>query len=183
LSPLSFDPSLKPKLRAGLWIGKIQPRIGRGVTDMASREKTVAEIWAIYAAFVITFFLFIFMIQMVKPPEKPVSPAVIAAFAFAAISYVPIGATVRKKFLDGASESLHKNPADTKGLRLWRTGNIFSFCIAESTMLFGVALKFLGARWMVSGIFFVFGLVLIVLWIPKIEMYPSTNAPAPPSAP
>jgi hypothetical protein len=160
-----------------------KPRIGRLVTGMASREKTVAEIWTIYATFVITFFLFIFMIQMVKPPEKPVSPVVIAAFAFAAISYVPIGATLRKRFLDGASESLRKDPADSKGLRLWRTGNIFSFCIAESAMLFGVALKFLGARWLVSGIFFTFGLVLLVWRTPKLEICASADQSAPPPPP
>jgi len=148
---------------------------------MASREKTVAEIWIIYATFVITFFLFMFVIQMAKPEEKPVAPVIIGAFAFAALAYVPIGARLRKKFLDGADESLRKNSQDTQGLRLWRTGNIFSFTIAESAMLFGVALKFLGARWTVCGVFFAFGLVLLVVWMPKLEIYPSTNAPAPPT--
>ena len=150
---------------------------------MASREKTIAEVWTIYATFVITFFLFIFIIQMVKPPEKPVSPAVIGAFVFAAISYVPIGATMRKKFLAGASENLSKNPADPKGLGLWRLGNVLSFCFAESAMLFGVVLKFLGARWTIAGTFFGFGLVLLVLWMPRLEAHASTNASAPPVPP
>jgi hypothetical protein len=149
---------------------------------MAAREKTVAGIWTIYASFVITFFLFIFMIQMVKPAEKPLAPVIIGAFAFAAVSYLPIGATLRKRFLNGAAESLHTDPQDPKGLRLWRTGNILSFAIAESTMLLGVALKFLGARWAVSGMFFVLGLSLMIWWMPKLEIYPSTNAPAPPPA-
>ena len=147
---------------------------------MASREKTVAEIWTIYAAFIITFLLYILVIQMVKPAEKPVAPIVIGAFAFVVISYVPIAAMMRKKFLDGASEAMRKDPDDGKGLQLWRNGNILSFCVAESAMLLGVVLKFLGARWAISGIFFAFGLVLMVLWAPKMETYPSTNAPSPP---
>ena len=144
---------------------------------MASREKPFAEI---YASFVITFFMFVFMIQLVKPTEKPIAPVIIGALAFAAVTYVPIGATLRKRFLDGAAESLRKDPRDAKGLRLWRTGNIFSFCVAESAMLFGVALKFLGARWTVSGMFFVLGLFPMICWMPKLEIYPSTNAAAPP---
>ena len=87
---------------------------------MASREKTVAEIWTIYASFVITFFMFVFMIQLFKPTEKPIAPVIIGALAFAAVTYVPIGATLRKRFLDGAAESLRKDPQDAKGLRLWR---------------------------------------------------------------
>lgn len=147
---------------------------------MASREKTVAGIWMIYASFVITFFLYILMIQMAKPAEKPVTPVIIGAFAFVAISCAPTGALLRKRFLDGAAESLRKDPQDSKGLGLWRTGNILSFCFAESAMLFGVALKFLGARWAVSGMFFVLGLSLMIWWLPKLEIYPSTNAPSPP---
>jgi len=64
----------------------------------------------IYATFVITFFLFTFVIQIVKPEEKPISPVIVGAFAFAALAYVPIGTTLRNKFLDGADESLRKNP-------------------------------------------------------------------------
>jgi len=150
---------------------------------MASRERTVAEVWTIYATFVITFFLFIVVVQLAKPPEKPVSLAVIAAFAFVAIAYVPIGISMRKKFLDGASEKLSANPSDSKGLGLWRVGNIFSFSVAESAMLFGVVLKFLGVRWTVAGLFFAFGLLLLVLWMPRLELYPSANASAPPIPP
>ena len=166
-------------MRAEFGIGTIQPRKSEYM-KMASREKTVAEIWTICASFAITFFLYIFMIQMAKPAEKPVTLVVIGAFAFAAVTSVPIGATLRKRFLNGAAESLRKDPQDAKGLQLWRTGNILSFCFAESTMLFGVALKFLGARWKVSGTFFVLGMLLMILWMPKLEIYPSTNAAAPP---
>jgi len=149
---------------------------------MASREKTIAAMWTIYASFVSTFFLFILMIEIAKPAEKPISPMIIGAFAFAAISYVPIGAILRRKFLNGAEESLRKEPHDAKGLQLWRTGNIFSFAVAESVMLLGVAQKFLGARWTISGIFFALGLLLLIVWMPRLEMYSSTNASAPPPA-
>jgi len=50
-------------------------------------------------------------------------------------------------------------------------------------MLFGVVLKFLGVRWTVAGLFFAFGLVLLVLWMPRLELYPSANASAPPIPP
>ena len=136
--------------------------------------------WVIYTSFVTTLFLFIFMIEIAKPAEKPISPMIIGAFALAAISYVPIGATLRRKFLDAAEERLRQEPHDAKGLQLWRTGNIFSFAIAESVMLLGVAQKFLGARWTISGIFFALGLLLMILWMPRLEMYASTNPSAPP---
>src|SRR5258706_8908247 len=150
---------------------------------MTSREKAVAEIWTIYATFVITFFLFILMIQMAKPAEKTVASVMIAALGIAAISSVAIGTTLRKKFLDGAAERLRGDPQDARGLHLWRTGNILSFTIAESAMLLGVALKFLGARWTVSGVFFAFGAILMALWMPRVDIYPSTVPPAKPPPP
>ena len=36
------------------------------------------------------------------------------------------------------------------------------------------------ARWKVSGIFFVLGLFPMIWWMPKLEIYPSLNAAAPP---
>jgi hypothetical protein len=147
---------------------------------MAAREKTVAAMWVIYASFVTTLFLFIVVIETAKPAEKLISPMIIGAFALAAISYVLVGATLRRKFLNAAEERLRQEPHDAKGLQLWRTGNLLSFAIAESVMLLGVAQKFLGARWTISGIFFALGLLLMILWMPRLDLYPATNPSAAP---
>jgi hypothetical protein len=42
-----------------------------------------------------------------------------------------------------------------------------SFAFAESVMLFGVVLKFLGERWSIVSIFFGVGLLLLLLWAPQ----------------
>lgn len=138
--------------------------------------------WVIYASFVVTFFLFLLVIQIAKPAEKPISPMIIGAFALAAISYLPIGATLRRKLLNAAEERLRQEPNDAGGLQLWSTGNILSFAIAESVMLLGVAQKFLGARWIISGIFFALGLLLMITWMPRLEMYSATGRSALPPA-
>jgi hypothetical protein len=53
-------------------------------------------------------------------------------------------------------------------------GNLVSFAFAESVMLFGVVLKFLGERWSVASLFFGVGLLLLLLWSPrKIEILPT----------
>ena len=58
-------------------------------------------------------------------------------------------------------------------LRRWRAGNVLSFTFAESIMLLGVVLKFLGERWSIVAIFFAAGLLMLLLWAPKkIEAVP-----------
>jgi hypothetical protein len=84
-----------------------------------------------------------------------------------AISSIQLCHTLRQKLLFAPAAALVSDPENAVLLRQWRAGNIVSFAFAESVMLFGVILKFLGERWSIVSIFFGIGLLLLLLWSPK----------------
>jgi len=95
---------------------------------------------------------------------------ILYVLAAVAVTDVMVGIAVRKKRVDAPMEVLRREPENGGALTQWRAGNIFSFAQAETVTLFGVALKFLGANWSVAGIFFFLGLVLMLLWTPRLDV-------------
>jgi len=137
---------------------------------MGAREKTLLEVRVIHVAFVITWFLFVFVLQVVlKPAVKAVEPVMVGALALAAFSSVSVGWTMRGKMLGLSAEALRRDPDDGAGLGQWRAANVLSFAFAETPTLFGLLLKVLGADWAVAGWLFAGGLILLVLWTPRLE--------------
>jgi hypothetical protein len=63
----------------------------------------------------------------------------------------------RIKMLGPAAETLVANPDDPMALGRWRTGNLLSFLLAESAVLFGMALRFIGGTTMQSLPFYAVG--------------------------
>jgi hypothetical protein len=131
----------------------------------------------VYGGHIIAWFCFIFMIQMMNPSRRSVSPLVLLAFAAAAVWVISMGFVMRKKFFAQLAEAL---PADSqKALNRWRAANFISFTFAMNPTIFGVALKFFGTSWLVSGIFFAVGLGLLVLWRPRSNLgFPTTDGNA-----
>jgi hypothetical protein len=135
---------------------------------------TYAQLRQIHFAFVVTCFLYFGLLVYLNLPEKPVPGVFPLAMGFAAVSAVSVGQTLRQKLVFAPAAALISDPESTAILRKWRGGNIVSFVFAESVMLFGVALKFMGERWNIVAIFFAAGLLLLLLWAPrKIEALPS----------
>jgi hypothetical protein len=130
--------------------------------------KTFSEVRLLHAMFVLTWFFFLFVIQVVRPAERPVGRILLLGIAAAAGGDIALGFALRKRFLDSSLEILRAQPANPEALLRWRTGNILAFCNAETVTLFGVVLKFLGARWMIAGVFFAVGLGLLLLWTPRL---------------
>ncbi len=137
---------------------------------MASLAKTYKELRLLHFAFLLTWSLFILCIQMVKPQARTVQPLIFYALAIVVITDIAVGVALRKKRVDAPMEVLRREPENGGALAQWRAGNIFSFAQAETVTLFGVALKFLGANWSVAGIFFLLGLVLMLLWTPRLDV-------------
>jgi hypothetical protein len=67
------------------------------------------------------------------------------------------------------------DPQDATSLKQWRSGQIVSFAFAESVVLYGFLLKFLGAGWNIAGMFFVVGILVLLAWTPKLEV-PGSNS-------
>jgi F0F1-type ATP synthase membrane subunit c/vacuolar-type H+-ATPase subunit K len=133
-----------------------------------SSGATLRTMRTLFAAFLTTWFLFLLVIRLGKPPETPVSPLIVTALALAALTDLAIGFTMRKRLLDPALETLARDRENSTALGQWRQGNLIGFCFAESITLFGLVLKFLGAGWNVAGVFFAAGLLLLLLWQPRL---------------
>jgi hypothetical protein len=118
-----------------------------------------------YGGHIVAWFCFLFMIQQMNPPQRSVSVLVLAAFAAAAVYAIVSGFVIRKKFLAQSTELLCDDPS--KAVSRWKGAHFISFSCAMSVTIFGVALKFLGTGWLVSGVFFAVGLGLLVLWRPR----------------
>ena len=76
---------------------------------------------------------------------------------------------MRGKQLEMAAEVLRREPEDRSALARWRFANILSCAFAESVTLLGFALKVLEASWGIAGWFFAGGLILLLLWAPRLE--------------
>jgi hypothetical protein len=80
---------------------------------------------------------------------------------------VGIALLFRIKMLQPAIENLQEKADDQIALARWRAGNILSFVLAESIVLFGFALRFLGGTITQSLPFYIVGVALMLVWWPR----------------
>lgn len=99
-----------------------------------------------------------------------VSSLVFVAFAAAAIYAITVGFVMRKKLFAQSAKALPADPQ--KAFSRWRAANIIGFTCAMNPTIFGVALKFIGASWLMPGILFAVGLGFLVLWRPRSDSSP-----------
>jgi hypothetical protein len=117
---------------------------------------------------------FLFMIHFMNPDRRHVSPLVFAGFAVAAVYAITVGLVMRKKLFAKSAEALRSDPR--KAFNQWEAANIIGFSCAMNPTIFGVALKFIGASWLVPGILFAVGLGFLVLWRPRSNLgFPTTD--------
>jgi hypothetical protein len=126
-----------------------------------------SQLRLIHLAFVFTWFMYLGLLFYLRLPEKSVPIILTVALGTIAASTISVAQTLRQKLLFAPATALVSDPENAVLLRRWRAGNIVSFAFAESVMLFGVVLKFLGERWSIVSIFFGVGLLLLLLWAPQ----------------
>jgi hypothetical protein len=123
-----------------------------------------------YGGYIGAWCSFLFMIHFMNPAPRRVSPVVFAGFAVAAVYAVAVGLVMRKKFFAKSAEALRSDPR--KAFNQWEAANM-------NPTIFGVALKFIGASWLVPGILFAIGLGFLVLWRPRSNLgFPTTDGTA-----
>jgi len=124
-----------------------------------------------YSGYIIAWFCFLFIIQWMNPPQRNVSALIVVVFAVAAVCAIAAGFVMRKKLFAQSTEALRGDPH--KALSGWKAAHIIGFTCAMNVTIFGVALKFLGTDWLVSGILFAVGLGFLALWRPRSNLRPS----------
>ena len=133
-------------------------------------NNTLRQVRILHAVFVATWFMFLYVANFVLPPSSLAAtlpsffPLVVAVVV---ISEIGMALFLRARFIGSAEMMLRVNSEDRAAIAKWRTGNLFSFCIAETVTLFGLIQKVLGFDWKVAGIFFGVGLLLLILWTPR----------------
>jgi hypothetical protein len=128
-------------------------------------HSTQTKIELVFLSYILAWFCFLFMAHEMSSPPRDVSQPVLVGFVFAAVCFLAAGFVMRKKLLAQSAETL---PGDlVKSLSLWRGAHFIGFNNAISIAILGVALKFLGANWIVCGIFFGLSLGFLLLWRPR----------------
>jgi hypothetical protein len=74
---------------------------------------------------------------------------------------------VRIKIVQPALDLLQTKPGDEQSLVRWRSGSISSFVLAETVMMFGVALRAVGVRLAQSAPFYLAAIVLMLFLRPR----------------
>jgi hypothetical protein len=134
-------------------------------TKLALRNMRV-----LHTAFLLTMFLYIMVLALIKPVNHAGPSAVVLACAFLAFSDVGIAMFIRSRKVQAPEEKLRIEPNDAAALNQWRIGMISSFVFAETIALLGFVLKFLGAEWKIAGAFFAFAILLMLLWMPRLDL-------------
>lgn len=125
----------------------------------------------VHAVFLLTILLFAFLLIRTEHfPKGVLSPVVPIAISLCVCWDIGIAFFFRATKLAPALEALRTNPNDPAALTQWRAQNILSFCFAETVVLMGFVLKFQGAEWKIAGIFFAVGILLLLLWTPRLDV-------------
>jgi len=137
-------------------------------------QQTLQQVRILHVAFVMTWFLFILLLKFVQAPFGTNVPEFFPlALGFVCVSEVGLALFFRTRLIAASEAVLRSDPDNKAALAKWRTGNLLSFCFAETITLFGLMLKLLGFGWKVAGVFFAGGLILLLLWAPrKIQSMP-----------
>ena len=89
------------------------------------------------------------------------------AFLVNGLIIVAIALFFRSKVLQPAAETLQAKSDDQSALARWRIGNLLSCLLAESVVLLGFALRFMGGTTMQSVPFYLVGIGLMLVWWPR----------------
>jgi F0F1-type ATP synthase membrane subunit c/vacuolar-type H+-ATPase subunit K len=132
-------------------------------------RQTLQQVRILHVAFVMTWFLLILVLKFIQPPLGTTNTPEFfpLALGFVCVSEVGLALFFRARLV-AASEAVLRSDSENKdALSKWRTGNLLSFCFAETITLFGLMLKLLGFGWKIAGVFFASGLILLLLWTPR----------------
>jgi F0F1-type ATP synthase membrane subunit c/vacuolar-type H+-ATPase subunit K len=141
---------------------------------MTLAERNLRSLRIIHIAFLFAAIAYLVVPFVATPKnQQPPPPAVVLGFAVLAFSMWAGAFLVRARLVQPASEVLRNNPEDAAAAGRWRMGVILSLVFCESVVLFGLALRFIGASWNVCGVFYGVGIFFLLAWIPRLELPPS----------
>jgi hypothetical protein len=150
---------------------------------MANAQQSLRNVRIVHFAFLAAPALLYFALATIPITAKGEPPFMPTVLAVVAASEVGVATAFRIRFIRSAAEKLMRSPQDAAALAQWQRGNILTFALAFTVVLYGFVIRVLGFPWNIAGWFFVAGFFLLLLWTPRLELPLSASAPAPPLPP
>jgi hypothetical protein len=93
-----------------------------------------------------------------------------------AIWVASAGSRLRHRLIRKSEDSLKQDPFNTKTLKQWEARNVMVLAMAEGVFMWGLIVRMVlnGALWQAS-IFYAVGLVLLLLWTPRMPIRTAPN--------
>ncbi|MGH9740351.1 MAG: hypothetical protein ACRD4X_17450 [Candidatus Acidiferrales bacterium] len=131
-------------------------------------DGTLRVLRVIYAALVsaIVFYAWI-PGGMLHIAVQPIDRALYVGIAVVAVLSAVMAVVMRNRMLQPALATLRTNPADAASHRRWRTGSLVSYSLALAVVLYGFALRMIGATFGQAAPFYAVGFALMLLWWPR----------------
>ena len=138
---------------------------------MNAAQKTLRSVRVLHTVFPLAAILYIALpMAVVRNSDRQVSQVIVLALGVAALGNIGIAFFYRSRMIRPAADHLRENPDAGDAARRWRGGVVVSLVFCESVVLFGLALRFIGASWNVCGIFYAVGILLMLAWTPKLDL-------------
>jgi hypothetical protein len=139
---------------------------------MTSIKKTLRAARVLHVALLVMVLVDFDVSYRLAPTQNQISPIMVYGIAFVCLSDIGVAVFLRSRMIGPSEESLRSNPSDESALKKWQTGVFVSLVMASTIVLFGLVLKFMGATWNVAGWFFIAGILLLLIWRPRLDVSP-----------
>jgi F0F1-type ATP synthase membrane subunit c/vacuolar-type H+-ATPase subunit K len=139
---------------------------------MTSIKKTLRAARVLHVALLVMVLVDFDVSYRLAPIQNQISPIMVYAITFVCLNDIGVAVFLRSRMIGPSVESLLSNPSDESALKKWRTGVFVSLVMASTIVLFGLVLKFMGATWNVAGWFFIAGILLLLMWTPRLDVSP-----------
>ena|ERR1700693_1940460 len=139
---------------------------------MTSIKKTLRAARVLHVALLVMVLVDFDVSYRLAPIQNQISPIMVYAITFVCLNDIGVAVFLRSRMIGPSVESLLSNPSDESALKKWRTGVFVSLVMASTIVLFGLLLKFMGATWNVAGWFFIAGILLLLMWTPRLDVSP-----------
>jgi F0F1-type ATP synthase membrane subunit c/vacuolar-type H+-ATPase subunit K len=138
---------------------------------MTLAQKNLRSLRIIHIAFLFAAVAYL-AVPFLAPPSgsQPPPAAVVIGISVVGFSTWAAGIFIRTRMVQPAEDVLRNNPEDAAAVGRWRMGVILSLVFCESVVLFGLALRFVGASWNVCGVFYGVGIFFLLAWTPRLEL-------------
>jgi hypothetical protein len=130
-------------------------------------ENSIRPIRIVYIFILVAMAMQVTLAEKLSHQEPRDVHVIYPAFLVVGLVIIGIAVFFRVKWLRPAGETLQTKSDDQAALARWRSGNILTFVLMDSVLLYGVAVRFMGGTFTQSLPFYAVGIALMLAWWPR----------------